>query len=155
FTGREFDSESGLLYYRARYYDPKIGRFISEDPITFDGGINFYAYVGNNPINLTDPFGEQDPGSPFRPPARVSGGVPQVTIDEPTARTDETQVSGILLRETETGCFYLRGQLGWPKSTVGLTYLPKSVIKQKCGKTCPSCPKPGFAMQLFQVTKNQ
>jgi RHS repeat-associated protein len=44
FTGREWDSESGLYYYRARYYDPKIGRFISEDPIRFSGGINFYAY---------------------------------------------------------------------------------------------------------------
>ncbi len=43
--------------YRARYYDPNIGRFISEDPIQFVGGVNFYAYVKNNPINLTDPFG--------------------------------------------------------------------------------------------------
>jgi RHS repeat-associated protein len=58
FTGREWDSETGLAYYRARYYDPKIGRFISEDPIGLDGGdINFYAYVGNNPINWTDPAG--------------------------------------------------------------------------------------------------
>jgi len=57
FTGREWDSEVGLYYYRARYYDPKIGRFLSEDPIGFDGGINFYAYVGNDPTDLTDPLG--------------------------------------------------------------------------------------------------
>jgi RHS repeat-associated protein len=57
FTGRELDSESGLYYYRARYYDPYLGRFISEDPIGFDGGINFYAYVDNNPLNATDPSG--------------------------------------------------------------------------------------------------
>jgi RHS repeat-associated protein len=44
-------------YYRARYYDPKLGRFLSEDPIRFDGGINFYAYVGNNPVTATDPSG--------------------------------------------------------------------------------------------------
>jgi len=44
-------------YYRARYYDPNIGRFLSEDPRDFDGGINFYAYVGNDPANWLDPFG--------------------------------------------------------------------------------------------------
>jgi RHS repeat-associated protein len=57
FTGREFDPETGLLYYRARYYDPKIGRFISEDPIGLSAGINFYSYVYNDPVNLVDPFG--------------------------------------------------------------------------------------------------
>jgi RHS repeat-associated protein len=43
--------------YRARYYDPAIGRFISEDPLGLGGGINRYAYVRNGPINLTDPQG--------------------------------------------------------------------------------------------------
>jgi RHS repeat-associated protein len=58
FTGREFDPETGLLYYRARYYDPKIGRFVSEDPIGFDGDqINLFPYVANNPVNLNDPSG--------------------------------------------------------------------------------------------------
>jgi len=46
-------------YYRARYYDPKIGRFLSEDPIRFLGGINFYAYARNRPVNLRDPWGLQ------------------------------------------------------------------------------------------------
>jgi RHS repeat-associated protein len=59
FTGREWDPEIGLYYYRARYYDPKVGRFISEDPVRFSGGINFYAYVRNNPANLVDPDGLQ------------------------------------------------------------------------------------------------
>lgn len=57
FTGREYDSETGLLYYRARYLDPKSGRFISEDPISFSGGSNFYTYVSGNPIRLRDPLG--------------------------------------------------------------------------------------------------
>jgi len=57
FTGREWDSESGLHYYRARYYDPSLGRFLSEDPIGHRGGPNFYAYVGNAPTNHLDPFG--------------------------------------------------------------------------------------------------
>ena len=59
FTGREWDGESGLYYYRARYYDPMMGRFLSEDPIGFGGGdANLYRYVGNNPINLRDPSGQ-------------------------------------------------------------------------------------------------
>jgi RHS repeat-associated protein len=58
FTGREFESETGLQYTRARWYDPQIGKFISEDPIGFAGGdINLYGYVGNDPLNSTDPSG--------------------------------------------------------------------------------------------------
>jgi RHS repeat-associated protein len=57
YTAREYDAESGLYYYRFRYYDAKIGRFLSEDPIGFWAGVNFYVYVGNNPINWIDPFG--------------------------------------------------------------------------------------------------
>jgi RHS repeat-associated protein len=57
YTGREWDAETGLYYYRARYYDPAVGRFLNEDPIGFKGGNNFYAYVGNNPQNWADPSG--------------------------------------------------------------------------------------------------
>jgi RHS repeat-associated protein len=57
FTGREFDSETGLYFYRARYVDSSTGRFISEDPLGFKGGVNFYVFVLNNPVNLRDPLG--------------------------------------------------------------------------------------------------
>jgi len=58
YTGRELDEETGLYYYRARYYDPVVGRFISEDPIGFEAGdTNLYRYVGNSPVNATDPEG--------------------------------------------------------------------------------------------------
>jgi RHS repeat-associated protein len=57
YTGREFDPDTGLMYYRARWYDPQVGRFISEDPIGLSGGINPFAYVHNAPINNTDPMG--------------------------------------------------------------------------------------------------
>ena len=71
-TGRENDL-TGLYYYRARYYSPLLQRFISEDPIGFSSGdTNLYAYVGNDPINLSDPSGlqsqEEHPGEPVRPP---------------------------------------------------------------------------------------
>lgn len=66
FTGREYDKETGLYYYRARYYDPSIGRFLQEDPHpgllkrpeTFNSK---YIYVLNNPQNLTDPKGKIAP----------------------------------------------------------------------------------------------
>ena len=57
YTGREFDTETNLHFYRARYYDQTAGRFMSEDPIRFESGINFYAYALNNPANNTDPSG--------------------------------------------------------------------------------------------------
>jgi RHS repeat-associated protein len=60
FTGREFDLETSIDYYRARYYDQNTGRFISEDPIRFKAGTNFYKYVGNSPTNWIDPFGLQE-----------------------------------------------------------------------------------------------
>jgi len=46
-----------VFYHRARWYDPQARRFISEDPIGLDGGINLYAYVENNPLNMVDPYG--------------------------------------------------------------------------------------------------
>jgi RHS repeat-associated protein len=57
YTGRERDPETGMLYYRARFYDPQLGRFISEDLIGLDAGINPYAYVKNEPVRFIDPFG--------------------------------------------------------------------------------------------------
>jgi len=60
FTGREEDADNGLYYFRARYYDPAIGRFITEDPKGFGAGVNFYTYARNNPINANDPMGYID-----------------------------------------------------------------------------------------------
>ena len=58
YTGQERDLESGLDYYRARYYDPQVGRFISVDPMGFGSGdTNLYRYVSNNSTNANDPTG--------------------------------------------------------------------------------------------------
>ncbi len=65
YTGREADGESGVYYYRARYYDPASGRFISEDSLGLAAGVNKYAYVNNNPINANDPTGHCGPLTPL------------------------------------------------------------------------------------------
>jgi len=57
YTGREQDPDTGLYNDRIRIYDPITGRFISEDPMGFKAGVNFYVYVHNNPINANDPYG--------------------------------------------------------------------------------------------------
>ncbi|GEM_PF-6641339 len=69
YISREYDSETGLYYYRMRYYDSTIGRFITADPIGFLGGENFYSYVLNNPINFFDPVGLK--GGPWHPPENI------------------------------------------------------------------------------------
>jgi len=57
FTGRRFDIETGLYYYRARYYNPHIGRFMQTDQVGYGAGINWYLYCNNNPLRCVDPSG--------------------------------------------------------------------------------------------------
>jgi RHS repeat-associated protein len=72
YTGRESDPETGLYYYRARYYDPNTGRFISEDESEFSESSNFYPYVGNDSTNLID-----DTGFRAKKPSNLPFGTPK------------------------------------------------------------------------------
>jgi len=74
FTGEQWDASTGLVYLRARYYQPATGRFLSKDLWTEDQlwpqALNPYVYVVNNPINLIDPsglqgVGEEEPEGPY------------------------------------------------------------------------------------------
>ncbi len=78
YTGREKDNITGGIFYRARWYDPALGNFLSEDPIGWAGGLNLYSYVGRNRINNRDPRGLFSSGTtvpgeyPFGEPAMPS-----------------------------------------------------------------------------------
>ncbi len=101
YTGREFDSETSLYFYRARYYDPQPGRFLSEDRMGFAGdGPDFYAYTNNDPENWVDPMGTSvlcpsflpwcptDPPLPPPPPSPRPPGPPQLfTYNKPAPAT--------------------------------------------------------------------
>ena len=86
YTGREWDQTFGLYEYRARGYDPKLGRFLSEDPKGFDAGdYNLYRYVANDPLDKTDPMGLDAEFTLMRDPydaganPRLSAGTMRIT----------------------------------------------------------------------------
>jgi RHS repeat-associated protein len=86
YTAREFDTETGLCYYRARYYDPSTGRFISEDRARFGGGFDFYAYVKNDPVDFIDPTGlkcwQSSPWIQIPEMSGSKGPSPYLTIED-------------------------------------------------------------------------
>ncbi|TMU69575.1 type IV secretion protein Rhs, partial [Pseudomonas fluorescens] len=82
FQGQYFDGESGLHYNRHRYYDPRVGRYLTPDPIKLAGGLNQYQYVPN-PTGWVDPLGlSSNCPPPNKPGCEVPGGSDGITVDE-------------------------------------------------------------------------
>ncbi|MEV6982689.1 RHS repeat-associated core domain-containing protein [Sphaerisporangium sp. NPDC051017] len=105
YTGRE-DDGTGLMYYRARYYSPTLGRFISEDPIGVQGGTNLYGYASGDPVNLTDPSGN----NPMLV-ACVGGAIGGGGLEYVSQRLSGRKVSwSSVAREAALGCGF--GMLG-------------------------------------------
>ncbi len=80
FTGQVYDKETGLMLYRNRYYSTDLGRFVSRDPIGYEGdGVNLLRYVGNSPIMFSDPEGLQR----IIDMSCILGGTPQECANYP------------------------------------------------------------------------
>jgi len=98
FTGRRFDNETGLYYYRARYYSSELGRFLQTDPIGYFDDINPYIYCSNNPLYWVDPWGlcGEKATAPYDPLDITSiilsgtnyGGISKSGPGEPTSELD-------------------------------------------------------------------
>jgi len=99
FTSRRFDTETSLYYYRARYYNPEIGRFLQVDPVGYVESLNHYVYCLNNPVNLVDPTGGCSSGEV---PDEVAEKIIEEILERwPNATLDQLRDA---CRKYESGC---------------------------------------------------
>lgn len=145
YTSRAYDAETGLYYYRARYYNPQIGRFLQVDPIGYSDGMNLYAYVSNNPLMLIDPLGLC---SVARTLDWIQGGLDAIGIFDPSPISDG--ISGIIslgrgdyLGASASGIamFPYLGDLIGKGGKYGLKYGDEVI--GAANKASKSVPKPG------------
>jgi RHS repeat-associated protein len=93
YTGRRLDPETGLYYYRARYYSPRLGRFLQTDPLGAVDDLNLYGYVTNDAVNFLEPTGMFKNCSEYQ---EAGGGACEEVVD------DEGNVVGLKLAELPT-----------------------------------------------------
>ncbi|WP_371785161.1 RHS repeat-associated core domain-containing protein [Streptosporangium subroseum] len=121
YTGRE-DDGTGLLFYRARYYSPTLGRFISEDPIGVDGGANLYGYAAGDPVNATDPSGNNPLLAACAGGALFGGGMEYLTQRLSGRKVDWGSVGTQAVIGCGLGMFGKAFQLGKAAQCVGNSF---------------------------------
>jgi len=142
YTGREVDV-GGLMYYRARYYNPRTARFISEDPIGLAGGVNLYGYVDGDPITNSDPSGLQ------RVPSGTyiqRGDVPPSPQQIMQRKVDQTSTLNAMASHPN-GSNRLPGEyvgVNFPWSLDGLKRYCRSCIPKDLLKPADQCQAPRF-----------
>ncbi len=131
YTSREWDADAGLYYYRARYYDATIGRFLNEDPSGFSGGINKYDYVLNRSENLVDPLGLD--GHTFGPITwyRNQQGMSPTQIAAEKAHEARHRADFWNLRQFTSNCEELESR-GFVAETAVLQQRVEELKKRKC-----------------------
>jgi len=99
YTGQRYDSESGLYFFKTRYYSPAIGRFLQPDTIGYGAGLNMYAYVNNQPLDYTDTLGTDPQDQPHQYSGTFSSGGPGKLLPaEMLARSQQLNLTSIFDR---------------------------------------------------------
>jgi RHS repeat-associated protein len=122
YTGKERDEETGLAHHGARYYATWLGRWTAADPTGLRDGTNVFAYVGDNPVNLTDPNGTEGERSPFyqqeqriqqteQGAANIRGLISDLELEQQAGDTDESLTKEIAGLRTELGKVEQLGRL--------------------------------------------
>jgi RHS repeat-associated protein len=148
YTARENDG-TGLYYYRARYYDPQLKRFASEDPIGLAGGINPYGYVGGNPVSNIDPEGlmGRGPGKgPYAPGTGPGTGPLQIWDNLPCEAKCNALV-GMVCGPLATAVGFKTLGTGW-----WATYAAcRAEVSLACFAKCdPSPPTPSCQQPMYR-----
>lgn len=128
FTGQRYDAESGLYFYKSRFYSPAIGRFLQPDIIGYSGGLNLYEYVGNDPVNFVDLLGfagsDSDDGGPITvgENAVTNLGPDEVIASDPNGGDGTVTDAGGSGPVDQFGKPYVRDYSGYPPPPDGSGY---------------------------------
>ncbi|MEU7854269.1 RHS repeat-associated core domain-containing protein [Nonomuraea sp. NPDC049141] len=136
YTGRE-DDGTGLLFYRARYYSPTLGRFISEDPVGVDGGANLYGYAAGDPVNATDPSGNSPMLAACLGGALFGGGLEYLTQRLSGRKVEWGSVGAQALLGCGLGMFGKAFQFGKVAQCVGNSFTGDTPVLMADGTRKP------------------
>ncbi len=121
YTGRAWDDADALNYHGARYYDPTIGRFLSQDPSGVEDGTNLYTYTGNNPVNFRDPSGyRREPDQDSTPADNSASLWNYITTTSEMPPTGGRDVVGGTTGGVDWGAWAQKCSVPWALFSVGI-----------------------------------